>query len=164
MYDLVLWFVLIILRVFAFQVVVRIHCETTEGASGLQWMEKEETVGKQQPYMFTQCQSRFCRSLFPCQDTPGVKFTYTANVTVDEGTLIDLILDFEMLKNLPHLIVNKFLFANLSEKQMRFYRIMQSITKFWIFNCSRTKFEAIIVNVSVFCVPIFFLPVFMLLF
>ena len=69
---------------------ILIHClylvsETTADVTALQWMEKEETSGKEKPYLYTQCQSRFCRSLFPCQDTPGVKFPYTANVTLEKG-------------------------------------------------------------------------------
>lgn len=34
------------------------------------------------PYLFTQCQAIHARSLVPCQDTPFVKFTYSATVKV----------------------------------------------------------------------------------
>ncbi|XP_063725420.1 leukotriene A-4 hydrolase-like isoform X2 [Symsagittifera roscoffensis] len=70
------------------ELLVKIVSETTADVTALQWMEKEETSGKEKPYLYTQCQSRFCRSLFPCQDTPGVKFPYTANVTVEKGLAV----------------------------------------------------------------------------
>ncbi|KAK0462904.1 uncharacterized protein EV420DRAFT_1627897 [Desarmillaria tabescens] len=37
--------------------------------------------GKQFPYLFSQCQAIYMRTLAPVQDTPSVKITYTAKVT-----------------------------------------------------------------------------------
>ena len=67
------------------ELVLVVTCETTDKCQAIQWMEKEETAGKRQPYLFSQCQSILCRSIFPCQDTPGVKFTYDAEVSVPKG-------------------------------------------------------------------------------
>lgn len=39
-------------------------------------------LGKVHPFMFTQSQPIWNRTVFPCQDTPGVKSTFTAQVTV----------------------------------------------------------------------------------
>jgi leukotriene-A4 hydrolase len=61
---------------------IRIHYETTPQASAIQWLPPAQTVGKVQPYLFTQCQAIHARSVMPCQDSPAVKSTYTARIVV----------------------------------------------------------------------------------
>ena len=61
---------------------LRIEYVTSPNASALQWLNANATMGKQHPYLFSQCQAIHARSILPCQDTPYVKFSYTASIKV----------------------------------------------------------------------------------
>ena len=64
---------------------VRIVYRTQPGDSGLQWLAPGQTAGGQHPFLFSQAQAILARTFLPCQDTPGVRFTFTARVRVPEG-------------------------------------------------------------------------------
>ncbi|KAL0278991.1 UNVERIFIED_CONTAM: hypothetical protein PYX00_000646 [Menopon gallinae] len=65
-----------------------IEYETSSTATALQWLTAEQTLGKQEPFMFSQCQSIHCRSIIPCQDTPYVKCPYKAEVTAPKQLMV----------------------------------------------------------------------------
>ncbi|KAK2495177.1 hypothetical protein MC885_002352 [Smutsia gigantea] len=64
------------------EVILEISFETSPKSSALQWLTPEQTSGKEYPYLFSQCQAIHCRAILPCQDTPSVKLTYSAEVSV----------------------------------------------------------------------------------
>ncbi|KAK4308235.1 hypothetical protein Pmani_020082 [Petrolisthes manimaculis] len=67
---------------------IQIEYETSPGCSALQWLSPEQTAGKKQPYVFSQCEAIHARSLLPCQDTPSVKMPYTAEVKASSDLVV----------------------------------------------------------------------------
>jgi leukotriene A-4 hydrolase/aminopeptidase len=64
---------------------VRITYATGVRASGLQWLQREQTVTKKQPFLYTQSQAIHARSWIPLQDSPGIRITYRAHVRTPKG-------------------------------------------------------------------------------
>ncbi|MEE9386227.1 MAG: M1 family metallopeptidase [Nannocystaceae bacterium] len=61
---------------------VRVRYRTSPGAAGLQWLSAQQTAGKKQPFLYTQSQPILARSWIPCQDSPGNRITFDAEVKV----------------------------------------------------------------------------------
>ncbi len=61
--------------------------QTTKGAKALQWLDAQQTAGKQFPFLFTQSQAILARTWIPIQDGPGFRFSYSAIVEVPKGMM-----------------------------------------------------------------------------
>jgi len=64
---------------------VRIDYQTSPDAAALQWLTPAQTMSGKRPFMFSQSEQINARSWAPLQDTPAVRFTYSAHVTAPEG-------------------------------------------------------------------------------
>ncbi len=91
--------------------VVEIKYETTAAGTGLQWLKKEQTSSKKAPFLFSQSQAIHSRTWIPCQDTPGVRITYSAEVrcrsdlevvmSAERTAALDGVYRFEMPHPIP---------------------------------------------------------------
>ncbi|MBD3637501.1 MAG: M1 family metallopeptidase [Crocinitomicaceae bacterium] len=111
---------------------VQIFYSTPSDAKALQWLNPQQTAGKQYPYLFTQGQAILTRTWIPCQDTPGKRITYSADVEVPDGLMAVMSADndtvrsadgwyhFEMTNPIPSyliaLAVGDLEFASLGER------------------------------------------------
>lgn len=64
------------------RIVVEYH--TRPEAAALQWLDPRQTAGGEHPYLFSQGQAILTRTWIPTQDSPGIRQTYEAEITVPE--------------------------------------------------------------------------------
>ena len=64
---------------------IRIVYRSKPGARALQWLTPAQTQSKTLPFLFSQGQAINNRSWVPTQDSPGIRQTWAATVTVPEG-------------------------------------------------------------------------------
>jgi len=65
---------------------VRIRYRSGADASGLQWLDPEQTADRAAPFLYTQSQAINARSWVPVQDSPGVRITFDARISAPAPT------------------------------------------------------------------------------
>lgn len=78
---------------------VTIQYSTSPEAAALQWLNPQQTAGKQHPFLFTQSQAILARTWIPIQDSPGIRITYNAKVNVPKELLAVMSASNPMEKN-----------------------------------------------------------------
>lgn len=61
---------------------VTISYRTGPDASALQWLTPPQTAGKKHPFLYSHSTAIGARTFWPCQDSPAVRFSYEAEMTV----------------------------------------------------------------------------------
>jgi leukotriene-A4 hydrolase len=62
-----------------------VHYRSDPGAAALQWLAPQLTAGKKKSYLFSQGESINNRSWIPTQDSPGIRQSWSARITVPAG-------------------------------------------------------------------------------
>lgn len=66
---------------------VHIQYRTASQAKGLQWLDAAQTGDKKHPFLFSQGQAILTRTWLPCQDSPSLRFSFDATVSVPAGLM-----------------------------------------------------------------------------
>lgn len=61
---------------------ITVKYRTTKSSDAVQWLDPEQTFGKKHPFLFTQGQAILTRTWIPLQDSPGIRFTWDATITL----------------------------------------------------------------------------------
>lgn len=69
---------------------VKLTYYTTTDSQAINWLTEQQTSTKTLKYLFTQCEPIHCRSIAPMQDTPSMKTTWTAFVTVKNPYVVKM--------------------------------------------------------------------------
>jgi aminopeptidase N len=64
---------------------IRISYASAPDAAALQWLSPEQTAGKKLPFLFSQGQAILNRTWIPTQDSPGIRQTWEARITVPQA-------------------------------------------------------------------------------
>jgi aminopeptidase N len=74
---------------------VVVEYRTSPEAAALQWLTPAQTAGRIHPYLYSQGQAILTRTWIPTQDSPGIRQTYEASITVPRP--LRVVMSAEML-------------------------------------------------------------------
>jgi leukotriene-A4 hydrolase len=79
---------------------VTVYYSTSPDAAAVQWLTPQQTAGGKQPFLFTQSEAILARTWIPIQDSPGIRFTYDAEIRVPRGLLAVMSAENPLEKNI----------------------------------------------------------------
>ncbi|XP_024880859.1 leukotriene A-4 hydrolase-like isoform X2 [Temnothorax curvispinosus] len=68
-----------------FRCKIQIVYKTSPTSPALYWLTREQTTDSRHPFLLSNNKLIYARSWFPCQDTPSVKFEYSAKIFVQKN-------------------------------------------------------------------------------
>jgi leukotriene-A4 hydrolase len=71
-------------------VFLKVKFTTTNDSLAINWLTKEQTSSGALKYLYTKCEPIHCRAIAPLQDTPSIKSTYSAIVTVPQPYRVNM--------------------------------------------------------------------------
>lgn len=66
---------------------ITVYYNTTSKTEALQWLNPQQTADKKHPFLFTQGQAILTRTWIPIQDSPQIRVTYNATVSVPKDLM-----------------------------------------------------------------------------
>lgn len=72
------------------QVLLNVTFHTTNESLAINWLTKEQTSSGTLQYLYTKCEPIHCRAIAPLQDTPSIKTTYSADITVPQPYRVNM--------------------------------------------------------------------------
>ena len=67
--------------------IVNVYYSTNPEAAAIDWVSPIQTAGGIHPFLYTQSQAILARTWIPLQDSPGIRFTYDATISVPAGLM-----------------------------------------------------------------------------
>ncbi|XP_071572137.1 leukotriene A-4 hydrolase-like isoform X2 [Temnothorax nylanderi] len=64
---------------------IEIEYRTSEHSRALIWLTPEQTADGKHPFLLSNTKYTYARAMFPCQDTPSVKITYSAKISTPKN-------------------------------------------------------------------------------
>ena len=67
------------------KITIKISYKASHEATAVNWVPVEQTFDKKYKFMYTQCEAIQCRSIVPIQDSPAIKSTFMASLTISSS-------------------------------------------------------------------------------
>ncbi|XP_071580345.1 leukotriene A-4 hydrolase-like [Temnothorax nylanderi] len=112
---------------------IEIEYETNPQSEALYWLTPAPTVYGSHPFLLSNNKLIYARSWFPCQDTPSVKFTYSATIWVRKPYTVLMSALSQCIHKDPEL--NVYVFRQ--KKPIPSYAVVIAVGSLWARECNK---------------------------